>query len=246
MSATFQRIAKGRLDWKLALDLDAVDAATQGDGLTGHDRYVRADEFVTIAHAVWREQGFDFDGRYFAVDSGGLSEPLNVHVFPRIFLSGTSPEALALGAKHADVHILEAKADGTLDDLIAHVEELSREVGRAPRLGLSLPIIAREDASEAWARVRRLLDERETGSAGDLEELKVSPGLWGGFDRLGFASSLGLVGSYDEVQSALESYLERGIEVFVFDGYPHVEEAYRLGQLLLSRFPAKSPAPATF
>lgn len=235
LSATFQRIAKGRLDWKIVVDIDDETAAAQGDQVHGTDRYARADEFLSIARAVWREQGFDFDGRYYAVDSGGLSLPLNTHAFPRIFTSGSSPEALELGAKHADVHVLDAVHGDELVERIRDFNAVASAHGRAPRLGVSLPIIAREDKEEAYARASRLLEERGTGTAADLLASDVAPGLFAGFAKLGFASSIGLLGSYADVQRALDGYLDSGVEVFILDGYPHVEEAYRVGQHVISR-----------
>ncbi len=39
LSATLQRVAGGRLDWKLAVDLDEARAAAQGDQVQGDERY---------------------------------------------------------------------------------------------------------------------------------------------------------------------------------------------------------------
>jgi len=244
MAATFQRISGGRQDWKLAFGLSDDQAASQGDFVRGDDEIHRADEFLTIARSVWRERDFNFDGRFYAVDAGGFGPPLNAFAFPRIFLSGNSPQILSLAGKHADVHLLEAGDDTTLDHEASVLLGVSQQAGRTLRVGLSLPIVAREDSDEAWARVRRLWSESGNRSGGEqVEEFRLSEVVWSGFDRLGFSHPVGLVGGYREVQAALEAYVDRGIEVFVLDGYPHVEEAYRLGEHLLSRFsPLAIPA----
>lgn len=237
MAATFQRISGGRHDWHLELGLSDDQAASQGDFVRGDDQVQRADEFLTIARSVWTESNFNFDGRFYAVDAGGFGPPLNSFAFPRIFLSGNSPQILTLAGKHADVHLLEAGDDGALDQEVAILRGASQDAGRTVRAGLFLPIVAREDSDEAWSRVRRLSSESADRASGEqLEASRLSEVVWSGFDRLGFSHPVGLVGSYEEVQAALESYVDRGIEVFVLDGYPHVEEAYRLGEHLLSRF----------
>jgi alkanesulfonate monooxygenase len=244
MAATFQRISGGRQDWNLELGLSDDQAASQGDFVRGDDRVQRADEFLTIARSVWKERDFDFDGRFYAVDAGGFGPPLNSFDFPRIFLSGNSPQVLALAAKHADVHLLAAGDDQALDQEISVLGDATREAGGTLRVGLSLPIVAREDTDEAWARVDRLWSESGDRTGGQpVEASRLSEVVWSGFDRLGFSHPVGLVGSYSEVQRAIEAYVDRGIEVFVLDGYPHVEEAYRLGEHLLSRFdPLAIPA----
>ena len=236
MAATFQRISGGRLDWKLVLEVDDDQAVAQGDFVRGDDRFARADEFLTVARSVWTQRDFDFDGRFYAVDAGGLGHPLNIDPFPRVFLSGSSPQALALGAKHADVHLIDSSSDEEIDHSVRVITGASQKIGREVQVGLQLPIIAREDADEAWVRVRRLLGERgHPSSESDVDALRQGRARWAGFDRLGFSSALGLVGSYDEVQVAIEAYLGRGIDVFVLDGFPHVEEAYRIGEHLISR-----------
>ncbi|GAB2855986.1 hypothetical protein GCM10022221_64500 [Actinocorallia aurea] len=135
LSASLQRFSAGRLDWKIAVDLDRGVARAQGDFLEGPARYRRAAEFLTIAKGVWTASSFDFDGEFHQVRAGGLRFPAypsgpvsgsSEHAaspgsagpgpFPRVYLSGSSPEALRLSAEHADVHVLDT-ADQEIPDL---------------------------------------------------------------------------------------------------------------------------------
>jgi alkanesulfonate monooxygenase len=116
LSASLQRFSAGRLGWKLAVDLDRDVARAQGDFLEGPQRYRRAAEFLTVAKGVWRGAAFDFEGDFYRVLGGGLGFPLAEGPFPRVYLSGSSPQALALSAEHADVHVLDS-ADQELPDL---------------------------------------------------------------------------------------------------------------------------------
>ncbi|ROO87014.1 luciferase-like monooxygenase [Actinocorallia herbida] len=116
LSASLQRFSAGRLDWKIAVDLDRDVARAQGDFLEGPDRYRRAAEFLTIAKGVWHAPSFDFEGEFYQVLAGGLRFPASPGPFPRVYLSGSSPEALRLSAEHADVHVLDT-ADQEIPDL---------------------------------------------------------------------------------------------------------------------------------
>ncbi|MET7335107.1 LLM class flavin-dependent oxidoreductase [Nonomuraea sp. NPDC005650] len=118
LSASLQRFAAGRLSWRLAIDLDPAVARAQGDFLTGAGRHARAEEFLTVAKGVWGGS-FDFRGDFYEVAGGGFGPPLSAPPFPEVHLSGTSPEALALSRRHADVHVFAAG-----DDLDALVPEL--------------------------------------------------------------------------------------------------------------------------
>jgi len=115
LSASLQRFHASRLAWLLTVDLDPAVARAHGDFLTGPDRYARASEFLTVAKGVWNRGGsYTFEGRFFQVLEGGLPDSRSAPAFPRIYLTGTSPEALALSAEHADVHLLQPGDDPAL------------------------------------------------------------------------------------------------------------------------------------
>ncbi len=141
LSATLQRAFGGRLAWRLEVDLDERVQRTQGDFVTGADRYARAAEFLTVAKAVWHGQDVDFTGRFYEVVKGGFTGPLAGLKFPTVYLSGTSDEALALSAEHADVHVLDLAPD---DELDRHIARLGGRV----RLALQATVHTREDESE--------------------------------------------------------------------------------------------------
>lgn len=146
ISASLQRFSGSRLDWRLAVDLDPALARSQGDFHEGDDRYARAAEFLTVAKGVWHEPGYTFEGRFYEVLDGGFQAPLPGGAFPRVHLSGTSPQALDLSAAHADVHVFERGDD------------LERAVDRLPGVeyAVRLPVLAREDDAEAWQATARL------------------------------------------------------------------------------------------
>ncbi|CCH31673.1 LLM class flavin-dependent oxidoreductase [Actinosynnema sp. NPDC047251] len=141
LSATLQRAFGGRLAWRLAVDLDERLQRTQGDFVTGTDRYARAAEFLTVAKAVWHGQDVDYTGRFYEVVKGGFTGPLAGLPFPTVYLSGTSDEALALSAEHADVHVFDLAPD---DELDRHLAKLDGRVRRA----LQATVHTREEESE--------------------------------------------------------------------------------------------------
>lgn len=52
-----------------------------------------------------------------------------------------------------------------------------------------------------------------------------------GEDQAGTA----LVGSGETVAARIREYADLGIDSFIFSGYPHLEEAYRVAELVLPR-----------
>ncbi|MGW0179469.1 LLM class flavin-dependent oxidoreductase [Nocardia sp. NPDC003345] len=243
LSATLQRLSDGRLDWRLRVDTDSADAAARGDRVTGADRYRRAAEFLTVARGVWNERqvlpgrfggtGFEFAGEYYDVTDGGFRGILSGLPFPRVHLSGNSAEAVELAGRHGDIHVFTETAHG-IDDAVASLRDAAGRSGRSVRAGLALPVIARETEDEAWARVLR--QWREIHPAADIAEVRalaLDGCRWSGFDRIGYARPIGLVGSYAQVAQAFAGYRARGIELFELTGHPHIEELHRAGEHLL-------------
>jgi alkanesulfonate monooxygenase len=136
LAASLQRYSASRLGWRLLIDLDQATARAHGDFLPGEDRYARAAEFLTIAKGVWSTAPYTYEGRFYEVLGGGFPRSRSNPRFPAVYLSGTSPEALALSAAHADVHLF-----GPGEDL--------RLLPNGVKAGLVLPVLAREDDEEA-------------------------------------------------------------------------------------------------
>ncbi|MET3859454.1 alkanesulfonate monooxygenase [Dietzia sp. 2505] len=237
MSATLQTISSGRLDWRIHVDVDPDQARALGDDLTGEERYRRADEFLTVARGVWnndpvpgagfRGTGATHSGEYFHVLDGGFRGILSGRPFSRVLLSGSSEAALELSSAHADIHLL------TLDDdpaLGAEVQRRAADHGRTVRLGLELPVVARETDDEAWSRIDRLLHQVHPDAPAAGPDPDARPDEWSGFDAFGYPTARGLVGSYDRVARRFAEWSHNGIDYFVVTGHPHIDELHRGGE----------------
>jgi alkanesulfonate monooxygenase len=127
----------------------------------------------------------------------------------------------------------------------------------------------RETESEAWDAANQLIkyvDEDAIATAqtafaradsegqrrmsqlhgGSREALEISPNLWAGVGLVRGGAGTALVGDADTVARRMLEYQELGIETFIFSGYPHLEEAYRVAELLFPHLPLENqPAPLT-
>ena len=65
---------------------------------------------------------------------------------------------------------------------------------------------------------------------GRTDALEVSPNLWAGVDLVRGGAGTALVGSHEEVADRIAEYHELGIDEFILSGYPHLEEAYQMGE----------------
>lgn len=163
-AVSFQRLAHGRLGWAIAPDADAATRARGGDQVSEDDLIARTEEFLTVARGVNAERPFSYKGRFFEVEGGGFEAPLGTVAFPRVFLRGTSEEALALSARQGDIHLFDAAPVEELRDHIETLDRLALKEGRSLDYGILQPLVARETADEAH-------DAREPGLTGSYDEI---------------------------------------------------------------------------
>ena len=135
----------------------------------------------------------------------------------------------------------------------AWVMTAAQAAGRELRFGIRLHVIARDTSAQAWAKAQELLDgldpesieraqaiQRASQSEGQrrmvalhngrMDALEVSPNLWAGIGLVRGGAGTALVGSHEEVADRIAEYHELGIDEFILSGYPHLEEAYRVGE----------------
>jgi alkanesulfonate monooxygenase len=99
-----------------------------------------------------------------------------------------------------------------------------------------------DDATIAEVQRRRAADSDSVGQqaqtdlhGGRRDRLEVSPNLWAGIGLVRAGVGTALVGSADTVAARLREYQALGIETVIASGYPHLEEAYNVAELLFPR-----------
>lgn len=70
---------------------------------------------------------------------------------------------------------------------------------------------------------------------GRRDKLEVSSNLWAGVGLVRGGAGTALVGSGETVAARMQEYPDIGIDSFMLSGYPHLEEAYRVAELVLPR-----------
>jgi alkanesulfonate monooxygenase len=254
MAGTFQNLSGGRLLLNVVTGGESHEQQMYGDFLDKDDRYARCGEFLDVVRALWSGQSVDFQGRYYTLANAVLShlpDPL-----PGVYFGGSSPAALEVAARHADVYLTWGEPPTAVAEKVRQVRELAERHGRTLAFGLRVHTITRDSAAQAWAEAATLLagisDEQirtvQAGlrrsesegqrrmlalNGGTRDGLEVYPGLWAGVGLVRGGAGTALVGSHQQVADLIEEYVEAGITEFVLSGYPHLEEAYRFGEGVL-------------
>ena len=67
---------------------------------------------------------------------------------------------------------------------------------------------------------------------GQRDKLEIAPNLWAGVGLVRGGAGTALVGDPKTVAKRLSEYQALGIETIIASGYPHLEESYRVAELL--------------
>jgi alkanesulfonate monooxygenase len=263
MAATFDRLSGGRLLINVVTGGDPVELAGDGLHLDHDQRYELTDEFLTVWRAIASGEQANLQGDYLNIQDGKLLFPPVQKPYPPLWFGGSSPVAQKIAAKHVDVYLTWGEPPAQVAEKISLVRRLAETEGRTLRFGIRLHVIVRETESAAWDAANDLIkyvDDEAIAKAqkayarmdsvgqqrmtqlhhGNREALEISPNLWAGVGLVRGGAGTALVGDPQTVAARMLEYADLGIESFILSGYPHLEEAYRVAELLFPHLPLEN------
>ncbi|THF73843.1 FMNH2-dependent alkanesulfonate monooxygenase [Cohnella fermenti] len=265
MASTFDRTSEGRLLVNVVAGGDPEELEADGIFLEHDERYELTDEFFHIWRKVLSQEEVTLYGDHLQVKGARLFYPPEQKPYPPLFFGGSSPKAIDVAAKHCDVYLTWGEPPAQVKKKVEAVRKRAAVEGRELTFGIRLHIIVRETEQEAWAAADDLirhLDDETIAKAqrvyarmdshgqrrmaelhgGSRDSLVVSPNLWAGIGLVRGGAGTALVGDPETVAKRIKEYADLGIEKFILSGYPHLEEAYRIAELLFPLLPLTAGA----
>ncbi|WP_111563985.1 LLM class flavin-dependent oxidoreductase [Rhizobium sp.] len=271
--ATLDHMLKGRLT------LNVISSDFPGEVADSAYRYRRSHEVVEILRQAWTRDTIDHDGEIYQFKgvSTEPARPYQQNGGPLLYFGGYSPDALELCGAQCDVYLMWPEVKEQLAERMRAVHARAEANGRTLDYGLRIHMIVRDTEAEAREYAEHLVSKLDDeygqlirNRAHDSISLGVShqarareladkfgyvePNIWTGVGRARSGCGAALVGSTDQVLTALEDYQKMGIRAFIFSGYPHLDEAEHFGTKVLpqmktcslpevrGRVPAETPA----
>ncbi|MEQ9888568.1 FMNH2-dependent alkanesulfonate monooxygenase [Pectobacterium zantedeschiae] len=254
-AATLDRLSNGRALFNLVTGGDPEELAAEGLFLSHEERYEASAEFTHIWRRLLEGETVDFAGKHIQVKDAKLLYPAVQQPRPPLYFGGSSEAAQNLAAEQVDLYLTWGEPPEQVKEKLAEVRAKAAAQGREVRFGIRLHVIVRETTEEAWQAADRLishLDEKTIADAqaalarfdsvgqqrmaalhgGKKDNLEISPNLWAGIGLVRGGAGTALVGDGPTVAERIQEYADLGIDTFILSGYPHLEEAYRVGELL--------------
>lgn len=164
MASTMQRMSGGRTIINIVTGGDPIEQKTYGDFLDHDARYERTGEFIDVMRRCWDGKPFDFAGKHFQIERGGLRRPAGMPPEtgvgaeqPLVYFGGASPAAERIAAQFVDVYLLWGEPPEWVAERVARMRAAAAEQGRTLRFGIRLHVITRDTDDEAWGEAEKLL-----------------------------------------------------------------------------------------
>jgi alkanesulfonate monooxygenase len=259
-AATLDRLSNGRALFNLVTGGDPDELAGDGLHLSHEERYEASVEFTRIWRRVLEGESVDYDGKHLQVKGAKLLYPPIQQPRPPLYFGGSSEAAQDLAAEQVELYLTWGEPPAAVAEKIAAVREKAAKLGREVRFD----VIVRETNEEAWAAADRLISHLDQDTidraqaslarfdsvgqqrmaalhGGRKDNLEVSPNLWAGVGLVRGGAGTALVGDGPTVAARVKEYAELGIDTFIFSGYPHLEESYRVAELLFPHLDIAQP-----
>ncbi|MDB4895068.1 MAG: ssuD [Firmicutes bacterium] len=254
MVATLDQISGGRVNLNVISGGSTAEQLSYGDAADHDGRYRRTREYLQAIKRLWNGESVTVDGEFVQL-SGATLTPLPVNAGgPRIFFGGSSELAHDIAGELADVYLSWGELPQMVGEKVADVRRRAEGQGRKVGAGVRIHVVVRDTEEEAWNAARALIadadpslmekrkstlsglesvgQQRLLGLATNDEDI-VAPHFWAGLRRIRGGASTAIVGTPEQVSDVLADYVRHGIDTFILSSWPHLEEAWRVGEQVI-------------
>jgi len=260
MATTLDRLSEGRLLINVVTGGDPVENRGDGIFLEHRERYEVTKEFLDVYRRLMRGEKVDYEGQHIRVEGAEVLFPPVQEKGPPLYFGGSSDAAIDVAAEQIDTYLTWGEPPEQVAEKLAVVRRRAEERGRTLEYGIRLHVIVRETEDEAKAAADKLiahLDDETIAQAqkifarmdsagqarmsalhnGSRDNLYISQNLWAGVGLVRGGAGTALVGNPEQVAARIREYQALGVTNFILSGYPHLEEAHRVAELLLPLLP---------
>lgn len=242
-AANIDHISGGRLSLNLVSSWWKDEAEKFGVNFEQHDdRYARSAEWLEVVDNVWKMDNFSFDGKYYKVKDNILQPKPISNPRPPIYAGGESEAAKDLISSTCDGYVMHGDSPELIARRIADLTERRDKKGLPPmQFGVAAYSIIRNTDQEVKKELERITNVKEGTSgyknyqqwiSGTQLESELSLHDYSVSNR-GLRS--GLTGTPAQVQDRIGEFEKAGVNFFLLQCSPQLEEMERFADTLIQR-----------
>jgi len=240
-AANIDQISRGRVSLNVVSSWWAEEAKKYGVQFDQHDdRYARTSEWLDVVDAAWKQDHFNYSGRYYSVNDLVLQPKPVARPRPTIYAGGESETAKDLIAQKGDAYVMHGDPPERIAPKIRDMAARREKKNLPPmQYGVAAYAIVRETEEEAQAELRRITDVQQNAAgyqnyqqwlANTQLEQRVSLEDYSVSNR-GLRS--GLVGTPQQVAERIGEFEEAGVDLLLLQFSPQLEEMERFADSVI-------------
>jgi len=240
-AANIDQISRGRVSLNVVSSWWAEEAKKYGVQFDQHDdRYARTSEWLDVVDAAWKQDHFNYSGRYYSVNDLVLQPKPVARPRPTIYAGGESEAAKELIAQKCDAYVMHGDPPERISGKIRDVAARRENKNLPPmQYGVAAYAIVRETEAEAKAELRRITDVQQNAAgnqnyqqwlANTQLEQRVSLEDYSVSNR-GLRS--GLVGTPQQVADRIGEFEGAGVDLLLLQFSPQMEEMERFADSVI-------------
>ncbi len=243
-AANIDHISGGRLSLNVVSSWWRDEATKYGVHFEQHDdRYARTREWLQVLDGVWKQDHFSYDGKYYQVADNVLQPKPVSRPRPFLYAGGESEAAKDLISLQCDGYVMHGDPPEKIGERIADMRRRREKWGLPPmQFGVAAYSIVRDTEAQVKAEIERITNVRGSAAgyqnyqqwlAGTQLEQRVSLEDYSVSNR---GLRTGLAGTTAQVQDRIAAFEAVGVDFFLLQCSPQLEEMERFSQAIIREF----------
>lgn len=228
----------GRLSLNVVSSWWKNEAKMYGVHFEQHDdRYARTSEWLDVLSGLWQKDHVNYEGKFYRVENTVLQPKPITRPRPVLYAGGESEAAKDLIARKCDAYVMHGDPPDKIRERINDMKQRREKLGLPPMIfGVAAYSIVRNTEDEAKKELERITDVKASAEgyknyqewlAGTQLEQRVSLEDYSVSNR-GLRS--GLIGTPAKVMDRVGAFKEVGVDLFLLQCSPQIEEMERFGE----------------
>lgn len=229
MAASIDHVSNGRFAINLVSAWWLPEYEMLGAPILDHDvRYARSAEYIDIMKGLWTTEDFSYSGEFYDIKHASISPKAKQSPHIPIYIGGESEQGRALGARIADIFLINGRPPDQIKEIISDMNERAALNNKTLRFGMSAFVICRETEAAAELEYQRLLSLLNVNIKGGDKKVEMHKYL-AETEKVGTngGTVAGLVGTPEQIAERMREFESLGIETFLLQFHPTLEELER-------------------
>jgi FMNH2-dependent dimethyl sulfone monooxygenase len=238
--ANLEHISNDRISLNVVASWWKAEAEKYGIEFDEHDnRYARTSEWIEVITRIWKEDHVSFQGDYYQVQDNILQPKPSKKPF--LYAGGESEAAKTMISTQCDGYVMHGDSPEGIKKRIDDMKQRREKLGLEPmKFGVAAYSIVRNTEQEAKREIERISNvEASSASYKNYQQWVENTQLESKISLQDYSVSnrglrSGLTGSVSQVQDRIYEFEKAGVDFFLLQASPQMEEMQRFSEAVIS------------